>query len=279
MKIILSRKGLDSANGGIPSPILPDGTLLSLPIPNDVNSYKFYQYKGKNLSEIIRELGGKSIDKCHYDPDIREDISVHGCGVNAWHSSNWKPALGQVSASLSHLRNQGVEEGDLFLFFGLFRKAEIVNGKYHFVKGAKAKHIIWGYLQIDGILHNPTSEQYPGLAAGHCDLKHPHLDRITDNLNDIFVACEKLSWDKNKKGAGVLQYKDTLVLTKEGMTASRWNLPGFMKDIEISYHPAQSWKDGYFQSAGRGQEFVFSGDKRPEILKWISGLIGADYHP
>ena len=33
MRIILSRKGLDSATGGIPSPILPDGQLLPLPIP------------------------------------------------------------------------------------------------------------------------------------------------------------------------------------------------------------------------------------------------------
>ena len=31
MKIILSRKGFDSANGGGPSPIFPDGRLLSLP--------------------------------------------------------------------------------------------------------------------------------------------------------------------------------------------------------------------------------------------------------
>jgi hypothetical protein len=35
MKVILSRKGFDSASGGMPSPILPDGTLISLPIPCD----------------------------------------------------------------------------------------------------------------------------------------------------------------------------------------------------------------------------------------------------
>ncbi len=37
MQIILSRKGFDSASGGGPSPILPDGTLLSLPIPEDTD--------------------------------------------------------------------------------------------------------------------------------------------------------------------------------------------------------------------------------------------------
>jgi hypothetical protein len=34
MKVILSRKGFDSGYGGIPSPVLPDGTMLSLPIPS-----------------------------------------------------------------------------------------------------------------------------------------------------------------------------------------------------------------------------------------------------
>jgi hypothetical protein len=35
MKIILSRKGFDSAYGGYPSPILPSGEMVSLPIPSD----------------------------------------------------------------------------------------------------------------------------------------------------------------------------------------------------------------------------------------------------
>ena len=35
MKVILSRKGFDSMNGSCPSPIMPDGTLLSMPIPSD----------------------------------------------------------------------------------------------------------------------------------------------------------------------------------------------------------------------------------------------------
>ena len=32
MKIILSRKGFDSANGGIVSPIFEDGTMVSFPV-------------------------------------------------------------------------------------------------------------------------------------------------------------------------------------------------------------------------------------------------------
>jgi hypothetical protein len=33
MKLVLSRNGFDSENGGMASPILPDGRLVPLPIP------------------------------------------------------------------------------------------------------------------------------------------------------------------------------------------------------------------------------------------------------
>lgn len=40
MKVILNRKGFDSSNGGIVSPIMEDGTLLSFPIPSkDKDTY------------------------------------------------------------------------------------------------------------------------------------------------------------------------------------------------------------------------------------------------
>ena len=41
MKVILSRKGFDSANGGIVSPIFEDGAMISMPIPA---SEDFYTY-------------------------------------------------------------------------------------------------------------------------------------------------------------------------------------------------------------------------------------------
>ncbi|WP_121240714.1 hypothetical protein [Sulfurisoma sediminicola] len=41
MKLILSRKGFDSAAGGIASPILPDGRMISLPIPSQADNFTF----------------------------------------------------------------------------------------------------------------------------------------------------------------------------------------------------------------------------------------------
>ncbi len=41
MKVILSRKGFDSQYGGKPSPILPDGRLISLPIPSQDDKLRY----------------------------------------------------------------------------------------------------------------------------------------------------------------------------------------------------------------------------------------------
>ena len=55
MKIILSRKGFDSSAGKQASPIMPDGTLLSLPIPDeeDTNMFSSLQWKDKSYYDII----------------------------------------------------------------------------------------------------------------------------------------------------------------------------------------------------------------------------------
>lgn len=59
MKVILSRKGFDSGYGGWASPILPDGRMLSLPIPasNGLVSYDDLSAgNGQTYLETMREL-------------------------------------------------------------------------------------------------------------------------------------------------------------------------------------------------------------------------------
>lgn len=53
------------------------------------------------------------------------------------------------------------------------------------------------------------------------------------------------------------EFRQELVLTKKGMPRSRWALPDEFRGLGITYHNDNSWKGGYFQSACRGQEFVF----------------------
>src|SRR5271156_5053754 len=74
MKLILSRKGFDSAHGGYPSPIL-DGQLCPLPIPDDgspTTYSKISPFNGSPIAQIVQDLTHGRIrpsDGAHLDPD------------------------------------------------------------------------------------------------------------------------------------------------------------------------------------------------------------------
>ena len=71
MKVILSRKGFDSSNGGIVSPIFEDGTLVSFPIPtDDKDRFSDLQYAGIPYSRLLSDLNYKGGKHCHIDPDL-----------------------------------------------------------------------------------------------------------------------------------------------------------------------------------------------------------------
>ena len=110
-KIIFSRKGFDSSTGGMPS-MKRGENLISFPIPSYKNTLTTYNHLG--LGKDINELSnGKisSIDTCHFDPNLN-----YG-------------EFGQVGAAQTHLKNNDVNIGDLFLFWGWFRETFIINKK------------------------------------------------------------------------------------------------------------------------------------------------------
>ncbi len=128
MKIIFSRKGFDSSAGGFPSPIFPDGSLFSIPIPTTQDTDSFgdidFVYENQSIQKILNDLTGgrvhhnrqwKDIDyasnhqKCHIDPAPISEKNVEGI------------ALGQVGSSEGHLRKQGISSGDIFLFYGWYK--------------------------------------------------------------------------------------------------------------------------------------------------------------
>lgn len=264
MKIILSRKGFDSASGGQPNLIMPDGTLLSLPIPEkeDKNTYASLNWNGMNYHNIICSTRPRTSlapdDTCHLDPDLRADVCQR--------MSNWRPAFGQMNAALQHLRNQHVSVGDVFLFFGWFRQTEIKDGKLIYDKGAPDLHVIYGYMQIKQIIE--TELKIPQWLR-----YHPHAlykDAWEKGKNAIFLSSDKLSFLPEMSGCGVLDYRKDRVLTKEGKSRRYWDLPSFFRKVKISYH-SNPWKDDCFVSTGRGQEFVM--DSTPEILEWIKSII------
>lgn len=260
MKVILSRKGFDSAWGGCPSPILPDGAMLSMPIPVNEDGgtrYDELYYGGSSYRDIWQQLRPRQKTfpgYCHLDPDLRKDIRpVPG---------NWQAAFGQVDASQSHLRNMNVGIGDLFLFFGWFRRTEYNrNDQLRYI--GVGQHMLFGYLQIGEILS--------GEDTARCTW-HPHSDQQTykGTNNTIYIASEKLSGTE-LPGYGTFRYNDALVLTKEGCSRSRWELPDFFREVPISHHNADSFKNGYFQSVPIGQEFVVGEDAR--VTDWAYDII------
>ena len=132
MKIILSRKGFDSANGGIVSPIMEDGTLISFPIPSDDEvSFEDLIYCGQSYVKILQDLNYKEHPKyrnCHVDPDLTMDRRKNKI-------DGWRPIFGQVNSSAVYLLdNVKVEVGDLFLLFGNYHKVKCVDGKYQYIK-------------------------------------------------------------------------------------------------------------------------------------------------
>ncbi|WP_017732743.1 Nmad3 family putative nucleotide modification protein [Nafulsella turpanensis] len=264
MKIILSRKGFDNQYGKQPSPILPDGTLLSLPIPmrGERTSFSQLYHNSTSYIDIIKSLKPSTHlsenDTCHLDPDIRKDAIDRG--------ESWIPLFGQADSALSHLINNSVSQNDLFLFFGTFREVDIIKGQLKYKKGSPALHVIYGYLQIKELHRDQDSIRDK---FSH----HPHASALLlkKKLNGIFEANDKLSFDSRQNGSGVLFFNRDLILTKEGLSKSKWNLPIQFRDAKITYHSTSSFKQDYFQSAAKGQEFIISDSKYAE--EWAKNLI------
>ena len=119
IKIILNKKRFDCTNGEQASPILPDGTLLSLPIPSHDNiSFSEIRWKGTSFCDIIRQLNEKTFinsnSHCHLDPDLRKEVRQRKQG--------WMPAFGQKGSPLTELYNNDIGTGDIFLYYGWFRR-------------------------------------------------------------------------------------------------------------------------------------------------------------
>ena len=96
----------------------------------------------------------------------------------------------------------------------------------------------------------------------------------------MYVAAEKLTIngkETNLPGCGTFKYSEELVLTKDNLSRSRWkiksdwNIENFFENNSISYHSKNNIKDGYFQSAYRGQEFVISENEK--VTTWAYNLI------
>ena len=80
-KLIISRKGFDSGSGGCPSPIFPDGTMFSLPIPSgDEEAFENLQHGDVDIASVVNGVTNGRMSgqrRIHLDPDLNFDAYRH----------------------------------------------------------------------------------------------------------------------------------------------------------------------------------------------------------
>ncbi len=267
MKVIFSKKGFNKSIGQRPNPIMPDGTLLAVPLPgwHSVLLRKL-ESNGLDMEQIFEDLAVYDFydSGCHLDPDIRPELWSQGT------PKGWRAIYGQTGTGHKYLKKQGVGVGDLFVFYAWFRPVE-KNEENHlrYVKNTKDADMIYGYMQVGELAHGDELLKYEW---------HPHTDcYIRDDERDtvLYLASDKLvidGVDTGLPGFGAFKYSESLELTMPGQTKSNWKLPDFFKDVRISRHDADSFKpEGYFQVSNRCEDFVVDDD--PRVTEWIKDIL------
>jgi hypothetical protein len=280
MRLILSRKGFDTSCGGCPSPILPDGRMVSLPIPDGRSPIRYadIRWGAGDLGAVVADLTRGHVapsHPAHLDPDLRRE-GLPRC-------PGWRPLFGQTGAAQGHLRRSGVGPGDLFLFFGLYREAARAEGRLRWAARAPQRHVLWGWLQVDAVLPLAQPDVAPGWAR-----YHPHCSRPPEAADTLYVARERLALpglaEGALRGAGVFAHLDRrLVLTApDAARPTEWLLPHWFHPREgrppLTYHAdparwARSAEGARLRAAPRGQEFVFDMEGVPEAVPWLGALL------
>jgi hypothetical protein len=270
MKVVFSRKGVDSAAGRCASALVDDAP-ISLPIPTREPSPTTYGQLRQDLGHLAHDLShGTLVGKrfCHLDPDI------DATALSA-RRSGWRGALGQVSASLSHLRKHGVGAGDLFLFWGLYRPVSKVDRTWQYC--GPRQHAIFGWLHVEAVCDvgedgTRLLSQYPWLAD------HPHVRAGWTSANAVYVASEQFTLaGRSFPGSGL--FRRAYRLTDDSSRLpSVWSIPSWLDlsagGVGMSYHPIERWLgEGRLRSAARGQEFVADITSRSDAEYWIVDLL------
>ena len=284
MKLILSRKGFDSSYGGMPSPILPDGRIVPLPIPSrhDPTTLNDAFLPVDDLGALLAGLRGRKANisptmPAHIDPVLERQPRTR----------DWRPSLGQTGAAAGHLQKQNVGKGDVFLFFGWFRRVAQSNGGWVWEKNAPDIHLMFGWLEIAEIV--PVVTDRSGSLQKHPWLHdHPHVaspDHYTDSRNAVYIGASKSSYlGKDHLGGGrFTHFDDRLQLTAKnsGGRRSQWSLPKWFlpngrTPLTYNRNP-ERWQlqDGraFLNAAARGQEFVLDTLEYPEAELWADEVV------
>lgn len=256
---------------------MPNGEMLSMPIPispgekgvslNQINwGEHFY-------AEVIQGLypNLKGDELFHFDPEINR-------AAKESRHEKWMPAFGQAGAAQTHLENENIEIGDIFLFFGSFiHTYENSQGKLTWEKEHEF-HAVFGYLEIGEII---SAEKIQADYKADIYERHPHFENrnIYNAHNTLYIASENLS-DTALPGAGTFKFRNELRLTKKGYKKSQWTLPAYFHPefgttISRCLSPIRYRKDGdnlLFEPVSIGQDMVVR-DSNEKVESWAKNLI------
>jgi Nucleotide modification associated domain 3 len=287
VRLILSRKGFDASAGGTASPILPNGALCSLPIPDPLSPlcYADLRSASGSLGRTVEELTRGRVSAhsfAHLDPDLDPHALQRARG--------WRPIFGQAGAAQSHLARHGVGLGDLFLFFGWFRRCVRENGQLRYARRAPDLHALFGWLEVGEVVRVAD--------LGPRDLpwarRHPHLWGERGAGNTLYLAADRLAAGgasaraRGLPGAGLFpHFERRLCLTARPGAVPRglWKLPEWIhtpgRAPLLTHHTdpgrwTQTEGGWLLRTVGRGQEFVIDLERIPNpkaAVAWLRELI------
>ena len=178
----------------------------------------------------------RSTDLCHNDP-MFEDGRCY---------------FGQTGAAQTHLSNQQVGVGDVFLFFGLFANLDRTD----------VHHRIFGHLRVEQVIplgKSPCRRINSGLT-----FEHPHTIGNWHRNNHLYIG----------QGSQAKSASSVLRLTQAGSNPTLWKVPGWLKHPDLSYHTdPKRWGSGTLQSVSRGQEFVTDITGNESAAQWLAKII------
>ena len=268
MKVVLSRKGVDSGNSKISSLIFNDKDFIVFPIKDeksdksygDIKLYDDLWQKIYKIKDYETEINPNK--KCHLDPNIQNFLQ---------NEENFIGMLGLNSNSITQFINNKIEIaiGDIFLFWGLFSKVKENNQNFYIDNFFKNRHIIYGFLEVGDIIDTKqlTKEDRTNYENKYPCLKnHPHwnLDNYKNKKNNIIYIAKQ-------NGYGMFKYNDELILSApQSYNRSNWQISQ-LANCKIQNMQSKSFdENGRITINGHGQEFVLE-DKNAEI--WAKNLI------
>lgn len=234
MIFILSKKGFDSSNGGIPSPAFAPTKnekgeehyypYLSLPIPysenycgpkgnkltySEITKELVLPGQKKQMSHLICDLIGrkylwvneKSSTRCVCDAYCHYDPMLDRWWKKGKEDDGFEAGLGQTGSFASSIddvlsKNDGKEDV-VFLFWGLFHEAtwDNENEAYTFIDGNDF-YAIWGFMKICGAIRTIQELQDHQFIKEH----HAHVEMLPDGVvpkakqEVIYYSTEGNDW-------------------------------------------------------------------------------------